>query len=200
MYIPPRYRVTDTDKLHSFMAQNSFATLVTDITEIAASHLPLLVDKNIGQLIGHMANANDQWQGIDGEPCLAIFSGSHAYISATWYEGQNVVPTWNYVAVHAYGRIYLETDKSRVLEIVRQTTDYYESTMPSPWTMDHAETEFIDKIADMIVGFRIEIDRLEGNWKLNQHHSAERKAKTVAALRANGTENHLDIAQLMEDS
>ena len=96
--------------------------------------------------------------------------------------------------------LWKRRSKPRVLEIVRQTTDLYEANMPAPWTMDQPDTESIDKIADMVVGFRIEIDRLEGNWKLNQHHSAERKAKTIAALREIGKDNHLAIAQLMENA
>lgn len=204
MYTPNRFRVSDLDTLHAFMEQNGFATLVTDNDgEVTASHLPFVLRREsgeLGHLIGHMAKANDQWRKIDGESCLVIFNGPHAYVSATWYEEQNVVPTWNYAALHAYGRIYSETEKQRVLEIVRDTTDFYEASMPTPWTIDQPATEFIEKIAEMVVGFRIEIDRLEGNWKLNQHHSAERKTKTIAALREDGKENQMAIAQLMEDA
>jgi len=203
MYTPSRFRVTDINTLHVFMEQNSFATLLTNSDGIAASHLPLLLKREVGELghlIGHMAKANEQWHDMDGEPCSVIFRGAHAYISASWYEEQDVVPTWNYVAVHAHGRIYLETQKPRILEILRQTTDFFEADMAVPWTMDQPEPEFIERTTDMVVGFRIEIDRLEGNWKLNQHHSAERKAKTIAELREVGKDNHLAIAQLMENA
>ena len=115
MYTPNRFRVTDIDTLHAFMVQNSFATVVTNNDGLAtASHLPLLLRREsgkLGNLIGHMAKANDQWHNVDGESCLVIFNGPHAYISPTWYEEKNVVPTWNYVSVHAHGRIFVETQK-----------------------------------------------------------------------------------------
>src|SRR5688572_14776013 len=111
MYVPSSFAPPDEASLFDAIEQYSFALLVTGGgDELVASHLPLLLDRTLGArgtLLGHMARANEQWQSAAGEPALAVFSGPHAYVSPTWYEATQVVPTWNYVAVHAYGRLEL---------------------------------------------------------------------------------------------
>jgi transcriptional regulator len=164
--------------------------------------VPLLLDRDAGpngRLIGHVARANPQWKHAGGQRVLAIFSGPHAYISPTWYAAQNVVPTWNYVAVHAYGVLQLIDDRERLREIVRRTVAVYEANMPQPWSVDAPETSFIDRLLDAIVGFEIDVDRIEGKWKLNQNHDAERRRRVVEALRAQGSVDGLQIADLMAD-
>jgi transcriptional regulator len=104
VYVPTAFAETDTTRLHEFIRRHSFSIL-TSFGEggAIASHLPLLLDADAGspgQLLGHMARANPQWRRVDGE-VLAIFAGPHAYVSPSWYEEPNTVPTWNYVAVHA---------------------------------------------------------------------------------------------------
>ena len=105
MYIPKSFHETETTKLHDFMQQHSFATLISQgESDLIASHLPLLLDREVGQfgsLAGHMAKPNAQWQSADGERLLINVHGPHAYISPTWYESKNTVPPWNYVTVHA---------------------------------------------------------------------------------------------------
>lgn len=203
MYVPSSFAVTDLAVLHEFMERHSFATLVShDGTEPFASHVPLLLDRDAGphgRLIGHVARANPQWKHAAGQRVLAIFSGPHAYISPTWYGAQNVVPTWNYVAVHVYGVLRLIDDIERLREIVRRTVAVYEATMPHPWSVDMPEEGFIDKLLEAIVGFEIDVDRIEGKWKLNQNHDAERRHRVVEALRANGSAQGLRIADLMAD-
>jgi transcriptional regulator len=117
MYTPSAFVESDERKLHTFIEQNSFATLVTggenvaESTAAVASHLPLLLNREAGeqgQLVGHMAKANPQWKHADGQTSLAIFHGPHAYISPGWLKTKNTVPTWNYVAVHVRGVIRLE--------------------------------------------------------------------------------------------
>jgi transcriptional regulator len=203
MYVPASFAVTDRAVLHQFMEAHSFATLVShDGTDPFASHVPLLLDRDAGphgRLIGHIARANPQWKHAGGQRVLAIFSGPHAYVSPTWYEAQNVVPTWNYVAVHAYGALRLIDDRERLREIVRRTVAVYEANMPRPWSVKMPEAVFIDKLLDAIVGFEIDVDRIEGKWKLNQNHDAERRRKVVEALRAQGSADGLQIAGLMAD-
>src|SRR5919109_41098 len=110
MYLPPAFNEPNYDKLHPFMEQNSFAMLVSrSAGQLVANHLPMLLDSKCGPhgcLYGHMARANTQWQHAEGTEVLVVFSGPHAYISPTWYEAAHVVPTWNYVAVHAYGMFH----------------------------------------------------------------------------------------------
>jgi transcriptional regulator len=202
MYTPSAFAVSDRDTLHDFIVAHSFATLVSsngDVTD--ASHLPLLLDRDSGedgQLIGHFAKANPHWKDLDGQNVLAIFHGPHAYVSPTWYGEQNVVPTWNYVAVHAHGTLKIEHDRGRLLDIVRQSVEVYEAAMPTPWQLDSAEPGFIDKLLDAIVGFTIDIKRIEGKWKLNQNHSSERQQRVIAGLRTRPDTGSQEVADLME--
>jgi transcriptional regulator len=183
------------------MEHHSFATLISCCAnEPLASHLPLLLDRSAGangRLIGHMARPNAQGESAAGQRVLAIFHGPHAYISPSWYEAQNVVPTWNYVSVHAYGVLRLVDDHERLLEMLQRTVELYESTMPQPWSMQSPEADFLEKLLGGIVGFEIDIERLEGKWKLNQNHPAERREKVVRGLLSLGNHDAQQIATLM---
>lgn len=204
MYTPVSFAETDIEKLHAFIERHSFAALVThDARQSVASHLPLLLERNAqpyGRLIGHVARANSQWEHADGQPALVIFSGPHAYISPSWYEAANVVPTWNYVAVHVYGTMRLEHRHERLLEIVERFVEVYEAGMRQPWTVDSAEPVFIHKLVDATVGFTIDIEQIEGKWKLNQNHDATRRTKVIRALQEVGGENRERIAELMSQT
>ena len=201
MYIPPAFAVTDLNTLHDFIEQHSFGLLLTQVEDSpVASHLPFLLDRSSGPngtLVGHMSRANPQWQEASKHPALAIFTGPHAYISPTWYEAEQVVPTWNYTAVHAYGQFEMIDDGGALLDIVRKSVHVYEQSMPQPWTFDGSGT-FVDRLLTQIVGFRIQIEKIEGKWKLNQNHPAERRQKVVNALRHQGSENAVGIAALMQ--
>jgi transcriptional regulator len=201
MYTPAAFAETDLARLHDFIEQNSFGLLISQVDGLPfATHLPFLLDRTVGPrgcLIGHMARANPQWREAGGQTALAIFSGPHAYISPTWYEAEQVVPTWNYTAVHVYGQFQSIEDERALLEIVRETVRVYERTMPRPWSFDGAGT-FVDRLLKQIVGFRIEIDKIEGKWKLNQNHPVERREKVVRSLRERGDENALGIAGMMQ--
>jgi transcriptional regulator len=200
MYIPAAFAETNLTRLHDFIEQNSFGILVSQVDGLPfASHLPFLLERAAGlhgTLVGHMARANPQWREAAGQTVLAIFSGPHAYISPSWYEAEHVVPTWNYTAVHAYGRVQIVEDRDALLEIVKRSVQVYERTMPQPWSFDGSAT-FVERLLAQIVGFRIEIDRIEGKWKLNQNHPAERRKKVVRALGERGSENAQAVAQMM---
>jgi transcriptional regulator len=201
MYIPAAFREDDTQKLFDLIEQNSFGLLVSDFDGTPfATHLPLLLDRTIapnGCLIGHMARANPHWEKADGKSVLAVFAGPHAYVSPTWYEADNVVPTWNYVAVHASGTFHAIHEQQALLEIVGRYVDFYEAAFPRPWKFA-AASEYAKKMAGAIVGFQIEISRLEGKWKLNQNHPRERRDKVIRALRASGNEASRAVADLMQ--
>jgi transcriptional regulator len=187
--------------LFDLIEQHSFGLLVSNIDGVPfATHLPLLLDRTVaphGCLIGHMARANSHWEQADGKTALAVFSGPHAYVSPTWYEAENVVPTWNYVAVHAYGTFRAIHERDSLLQIVGQYVDYFEATLPDPWKFDPTN-DYAKKMAGAIVGFRIEISRLEGKWKLNQNQPRDRREKVVAALRASGDEDSRSVAELIQ--
>jgi transcriptional regulator len=200
MYIPAAFVETDLTRLHDFIEQNSFGLLVSQVDGLPfATHLPFLLERTTGPhgtLIGHMARANPQWREAGDQTALAIFSGPHTYVSPTWYEAEQVVPTWNYTAVHAYGRPQLIEDRDALREIVQRMVRFYEQSMPQPWSFNGSGT-FADRLLTQIVGFRIVIKKIEGKWKLNQNHPAERREKVVRALEERDDENSQAIASLM---
>src|SRR5579872_7275306 len=201
MYIPAAFQESDPETLFDLIQQYSFGLLVSgEDGEPFASHLPMLLDRSFvphGCLVGHMARANPQWQQAAGKTVLAVFSGPHAYVSPTWYETDNVVPTWNYVAVHAYGTLRAIEDRDRLLQIVADYVEFYEAALPSPWKFDR-DGEDSQKMAQAIVGFRIEISRIEGKWKLNQNHPLERQHKVIQALGTSESEMDKAVAALMQ--
>jgi transcriptional regulator len=164
-----------------------------------ASHLPFLLDRTAGPhgtLLGHVARANPHWRELAGQTALAVFSGPHAYVSPTWYEAENVVPTWNYVAVHAYGRGEVIEDRDALLDIVQRSVAVYEAALPRPWTLD-AASAYTGRQLGAIVGFRIEIERLEGKWKLNQNHPVERRKKVAEILGGQSSDDARAVAEMM---
>jgi transcriptional regulator len=200
VYVPSTFAGNDLPDLHSFMERNSFVTLVTKHGDgrLIASHIPLLLIRDgsrYGQLCGHIARANDQWRDVVGE-ALAIFSGPHVYVSPRWYEADQVVPTWNYVAVHAYGPLEIISDRIEFLGLLRRTIDTFEAGVETPWTLERSG-EAVDKLLAGIVGFRIPITRIEGKWKLSQNHSPDRQAKVIAALESQSGEDAQEIAAMM---
>lgn len=199
MYVPPAFAETDTAKLQEFMRRHSFALLTSHgVGGLFASHLPLLFDAEVGphgHLLGHMARANPQWREARGE-VMAVFSGPHAYVSPSWYEEGGTVPTWNYVAVHAYGAFHPVEDRDGLLDILRRSVTAYESPRPEPWAFDESAPH-VEKMLKAIVGFRIEITRLEGKWKLSQNHPEERRRKVVRALADRPDLDSKAIADLM---
>lgn len=201
MYIPSHFAVTDRQRLHDFIGAHSFGMLVSQHgDEPFATHLPLLLRRDEGThgtLIGHMAKANPHWQSADGRTVLAVFAGPHAYISPAWYEAQHVVPTWNYVAVHVYGTLHAIHEPDKLTEILTESLAEFEDP-DSSWTFDPA-SEFAVKLRQQIVGFRIDINRIEGKWKLNQNHPRERREKVMNALRKRGDGDALAIAESMEE-
>jgi transcriptional regulator len=202
MYIPPAFVKSDLPKLHDFIESYSFGTLVSQSAELCASHIPFLLDRKAGpqgRLIGHMARANSQWQPAGGRSVLVIFTGPHAYISPTWYESENVVPTWNYVAVHVYGTLRVVEDRAALMQIVRDTVDYYEQALPQPWTFD-GSAAFYERLVQMIVGFHVDIDRIEGKWKLSQNHPRERRERVVRALLNSTAPEAQEVARLMRQT
>jgi transcriptional regulator len=200
MYLPAAFAETDLATLHDAIERHSFGLLVSQVDGLPfATHLPLLLERPTGPhgcLVGHMARANPQWQAADGQTVLAVFPGPHAYVSPTWLGAGNVVPTWNYVAVHAYGQLQVVEDPHALVELLQKMVGVYERLLPRPWSFDAADP-FVGRRLAQIVGFRILIERIEGKWKLNQNHSAERRQGVVRALRERGGEDARAIAALM---
>ncbi len=176
MYIPSAFRVENPEKLTRLIQQHGFATLIThDGHSSFASHLPVLYRPDSGPhgtLASHMARANPQWQHFASQQeVLVIFHGPHAYISPSWYQTQQAVPTWNYATVHAYGVPILITEHERFVALLRDTVSTYEASRPEPWPAE-LSPEFRDKLMQAIVGFEIPVTRIEGKFKLGQNRPA----------------------------
>jgi transcriptional regulator len=201
MYIPDHFVESDLNRLHEFIEQNSFGVLVSQVDGSPfATHLPLLLERDsgpYGTLVGHTARANPQCAAAGDQAVLAIFSGPHAYISPSWYEAENVVPTWNYIAVHASGRLRIIEDEPNLSSIVQRMTEIYERSMPRPWSFD-GSTRFAERLLSQIIGFRIEIEQIEGKWKMSQNQTTERQAKVVAALHERSDPNSQAVAEIID--
>lgn len=175
MYIPNVYREDDVEKLVAFMRANSFATLVSTLDGVlSASHIPLVVtlqDKMV-KLTGHLAKPNPQWKAFRTTDSLAIFTGPHAYISPSLYEKHESVPTWNYIAVHAYGipQVITQGDSRELMDkMINEMIDRYGSDYKSQW---HSLSEgFREGMMNGIIGFEMVVTRLEGKYKLSQNRS-----------------------------
>lgn len=203
MYVPAAFANDRIEELHSFVEGHSFGILVSSVeNEPIASHLPFLLERNVGDqgtLIGHFARGNPQWSELVGQQVMAVFSGPHAYISPTWYAADNTVPTWNYVAAHAYGIAEIIEDPAEVSSILLQTVERYERGRQPAWSID-TDSDFFEKLSRMVVGFRIAITKLDGKWKLNQNHPPERRQKVIDALNQSADPQSKAIAQLMAES
>lgn len=185
MYIPSANRIDDKKRIHSFIQSHGFATVVThNDGQLWASHLPVLLDEaneGHGALRSHMARANEQWRHFEsGQEVLCIFHGPHSYVSPSSYVMQHTVPTWNYAVVHVYG-VPSIVDNAALKKIVVDTVEKYESTMPKPWTIPLSEREFEDMLK-AIVGFSIQITRIEAKFKLGQNRSKEDQEKMLRSL------------------
>jgi transcriptional regulator len=196
MYIPKAFHVEDEAALFDFMKSHSFAIVVTNHEGTPfATHIPILIDQDNKRLIGHIARANKQSEQGNSD-VLVIFNGPHAYISPSWYKENNTVPTWNYAAVHVYGKLKFIEDPHILKQILNETVNYYESGMEQPWSTD-MNNEFNSGLMNAIIGFEIEITKIEGKWKLSQNHSKERQANVIEGLKAQGDKDSLEIANLM---
>ncbi|MFO0823086.1 MAG: FMN-binding negative transcriptional regulator [Gemmataceae bacterium] len=200
MYVPSHFAECDITRLHDFIERHSFGLLMSQLGgQPFATHLPFLLDRQKGPqgtLSGHMARANPQWEQLSNQTALAVFSGPHAYISPTWYQSQNVVPTWNYAAVHVCGRVKVVEDHDTLLEIVQRSVAVHEAAMPNPWTLD-TTGPFVERLLAQIVGFQMPVEKIEGKWKMSQNHPVERREKVCRALEEQGGDDAVAVASMI---
>ncbi|WJN59724.1 FMN-binding negative transcriptional regulator [Pseudomonas sp. SO81] len=206
MYMPASFRQDDLAELHAQMQASPFALLTSVGSDgVQASHLPLLLEPGEGEfgtLYGHFARANPHWRELQGgAEALAVFSGPDAYVSPSWYpakaEHGKVVPTWNYIAVHARGPVELIEEPERLLQIVSRLSDRHESGRAQPWAVGDAPREYIDAMLRAIVGFALPIRRLEGKWKLGQNRSTIDQAGVRDGLAASAEPREQALAARM---
>jgi transcriptional regulator len=203
MYVPSHFREDRVPVLHDTIESSGLATLVTMGADgLDASHVPMLLDRDagrLGTLSGHIARANPQWRAAAPDvPALAVFLGPDAYVTPSWYPTKRqtgkVVPTWNYVAVHAHGHVRFFADEDRLLALVTKLTEAREAARPHPWAVTDAPAEFIRAHLQGIVGFELPIERLEGKWKMSQNRPEEDRAGVADGLEREGAR---DLAALV---
>ncbi len=179
MYLVDAFREERIDVMHVLMRSHRLATLVTVHDGVPdANHLPLLIDQEPlpnGTLRGHVARANPVWRQAGGQEVLAIFQGPQAYVTPSWYpskrETGQVVPTWNYAVVHAYGPLIVRDDREWLRALVTRLTDQQEAALPQPWRVNDAPADYLDRMLGAIVGVEIPVNRLVGKWKVSQNRS-----------------------------
>jgi transcriptional regulator len=202
VYVPRHFSQDDVGAAHDLISTNVFATLVTEVSgRLDATHVPVVLDADRGvngTLRFHLARANPTSAALEtGPELLMVFVGPHTYISPDWYTNENLVPTWNYAVVHAYGvpRVLDDAELRRLLEDLSASQ---ESRLPkSPWTMDKIPPALVDKMCKAIVGFELVIDELQSKWKFNQNRGADDRAGVTHALTELGGEANLAVAATM---
>lgn len=195
MYVPADFNEPNPDAVRELIVQHPFGSLITHgKSGLDANHIPfelLPSDGGLGELHAHVSRANPVWQDVaNGDEVLVIFRAGDAYISPTWYPSKHVthrqVPTWNYVVVHAHGRITVRDDEKFVRGVVARLTRTHEASQPVPWKMGDAPQDYLDAMLQAIVGLQIEITRLVGKRKLAQNKDVADIRGAGDALVANG--------------
>lgn len=201
MYIPKYFKVTNAEEIWDYVQKNAFGTIVTTKQgKPIATHLPLQLVKE-GEtyyLTGHMAYGNPQWRTFETcENVLAMFQGPHAYISSSWYEKENV-PTWNYQAVHIYGKVSILENEELVQDLT-MLLQKYEKHRENPVLWDKLSPEILEKELKGIVGFKMKVQEIQAANKLSQNRNEVDYQNIINKLYEEGDLYSQQMAQLMEE-
>jgi len=205
MYVPPHFKIDELGAIHATMRASRLATLVTATADgLMGTPLPLILDEgegDYGTLYGHVARPNPQWKAPAVGEAMAIFTGPDAYVTPSWYvtkaEHGKVVPTWNYVAVHAYGPAEFFEDADRLLDVVTRLTNLHESSRAEVWQVSDAPADFIKAQLRGIVGIRMPITRIDAKKKMSQNRKLEDRAGVVAGLSASDNPVDREVAAMI---
>ncbi len=207
MYLPAQFEEKRIEVLQQLICSHPFGTLVTlDAAGLNANHIPFEIDPEatsatapFGTLRAHVSRSNPLWREFNPEVAvLAIFQGAHTYVTPSWYQTKQetgkVVPTWNYMVVHAYGALQLVHDVAWLRAHVTRLTKHQEAAFAVPWQVTDAPPDYIEQQLAGIVGLEMPITRLIGKWKTNQNRSQADRDGVVRALRARGDADALAMA------
>ena len=203
VYLPPAFTEARPEVLVAHIERHDFGLLVSHgAAGLVASHIPFLVERHDEELhlLGHLARPNPQVEDLSvSREVLAIFSGPHAYISPSWYADGPSVPTWNYVDVHAYGRLQLVEADDWLGRLLRRLSDRHEAGNPAPWRMRDLPEAYLAGMLKGIIGLDITVTRLEGKFKLSQNRPAVDRPRVIAALERCSDDDALGVAALMRE-
>jgi transcriptional regulator len=208
MYNPPSFAERDVATMHDFIDAHPFGALVTSSPAgLFATHLPLVLDRGRGAhgaLQGHIARANPHHElAQDGAEALVLFTGADSYVTPSFYPSKSahgkVVPTWNYVAVHAHGTLRFVTEPLALRRHLERLTARHEAERPRPWSIEDTPEGYVDKLLGAIVGVEIEITRLDGKWKMSQNRPAEDIEGVIEGLGASDDARQREVAELVRD-
>lgn len=196
MYTPKKMVMADSENIAAFIAGNSFGLMVSP--SLTATHLPFVFypdEGTRGMLYGHVARANPHWKELEGQQVLVAFTGPHAYISPTWYQATEAVPTWNYAAVHCYGTVEMldAEETERAMKVLVNTFE--------PGLMEKRQlmpAEFVSKKRQAIVAFKIRLDDIQAKEKLGQHRSEDDQRGVLAALESSPRTDNQQLADYMK--
>jgi transcriptional regulator len=209
MYQPPHFREDRLEVQHALIRAHSLGLLITaGRGGLEANPIPFLIDAGgapLGTLRAHLARANPQLHELaEVEECLVVFQGPQVYISPSLYptkhETGKVVPTWNYITVHAWGRPRVVNDAGWIRRQVDDLTAHKESARPAPWKVSDAPEPFVAAQIKGIVGLEIPIVRIAGKWKVSQNRLPIDRAGVIEGLRGNGGDAEIIAAQVAERS
>jgi transcriptional regulator len=208
MYVPPHFEETRVGVLHQLMRERPFAILVTlGSGGLNANHIPFELDPKpapFGTLRGHVARANPVWRDVSPTvESLAIFNGPQTYVTPSWYVSKNetgeVVPTYNYVVVHAHGGIKIVDDRDWLRGLVTRLTHRFEADRNPPWSPADAPAAFIDKQLGAIVGIELAVTKLIGKWKVSQNRPAKDRDGVARALSDSTAADDVAMAQWIRE-
>jgi len=182
MYIPSKFSMRDHATTIAFMQQYSFATIVSSKEGLDANHLPFVVEETEGvlKLTSHFSRTNEQWKDIEKGEVMVIFSEPHAYISPKHYNAKLSVPTWDFIAVHAYGKVTIIDDEERSFKELEKMINNYDLEYRKQW--DELPADYKNNMRKGIVMFEVEVTRLEAKNKQSQHKSADEKQRILNSL------------------
>lgn len=182
MHIPQDFQVTDTKEIHAFIESNAFGQLISHSEgRLFSTHIPFVLSDDTTRLVAHLARQNPQVRDIANQEVLVTLQGAHDYISPSWYTGFGV-PTWNYQAVHVYGRCSVFNAPSALQEVVETLTKKYESTFSSPW-----QSVYNPSMLGAIVGIEIVISEIQCQYKLSQGRSKQDQEQVIEQLKESGS-------------
>ena len=200
MYTPEIYKNENQEEIKKFLQENSFGILINQTNgKLWATHIPLELDTNENGatiLSGHISKENLQWNGfIDNDQVLAVFSGPHSYISSSWYDHENV-PTWNYIAVHVYGKIKI-IEGEAVIESLKKLVDKYEQKSENPVRIEDLSQKIMLQSRG-IVAFEIEITEIQATRKMSQNRDEKNYQNIISELEKANTNQSVAVANEMK--